>query len=155
MRKIINNETETYEYGFKLAGDLKPGTVVALTGELGSGKTTLTKAIAEGLNIKETISSPTFNIIKEYESGNVPLYHFDVYRLNTAEDLFDLGYEEYFFGEGVSIVEWADKIAELIPKDAIWIKINFGINEEERIYETDGIEPESLTVDDKTPGRSK
>ena len=137
MEIIINNEAETYEYGHKLAGELKPGQVVALTGDLGTGKTTLTKAIAEGLGINGPISSPTFSIIKEYESGKMPLYHFDVYRLHGPEDLYDLGFEEYFFGEGVTVVEWADKVKELIPEDAINIEISYGDTPDSRIYRRD------------------
>ncbi|MDO4394085.1 MAG: tRNA (adenosine(37)-N6)-threonylcarbamoyltransferase complex ATPase subunit type 1 TsaE [Bacillota bacterium] len=130
----INNETETYDFGMKMAEELKPGTVVALVGDLGTGKTTLTKAIAQGLGVSEVITSPTFTIVKEYESGRLPLYHFDVYRIGDIDEMYELGYEEYFYGEGVSIVEWADIIDELIPENAIRINIEYGINEGERIY---------------------
>ena len=131
MEFIINNEKETRDYGHKLAEELKPGQVVALIGELGTGKTTLTKAIAEGLNISEPISSPTFSIIKEYKTGRLPLYHFDVYRLNSIEEMYNLGYEEYFYGDGVTVVEWADKIEDILPEDTIRIEINYNGNHDD------------------------
>lgn len=134
MEININNEAATREYGHQLAKELKPGQVVALSGDLGAGKTTLTKAIAEGLNVDEPISSPTFAIIKEYTSGDLPLYHFDVYRLGDPEEMYNLGYEDYFYGEGVCVVEWADIISDLIPEDAIKIHISYGETPESRIY---------------------
>ena len=137
MEIIIPNEDAAKEYGHKLAEELKPGQVIALIGDLGTGKTTLTKAIAEGLNIKESISSPTFSIIKEYTSGSLPLYHFDVYRLSDPEEMYDLGYEEYFFGQGVTVVEWADKVMKLLPQNAITIHISYADTPESRIYRRD------------------
>lgn len=134
MRIVIQNELDTKRFGIELAQKLKPGDIVALIGDLGTGKTTLTKSIAEGLGITEMITSPTFAIVQEYMSGRIPLYHFDVYRLNSEEEMYELGYEEYFFGKGVCIVEWADKILELIPQDSIIISIEYGTNEEQRIY---------------------
>ena len=120
MRKVlITNEEETRAFAFSLAEKLKPGTVIALIGDLGTGKTTLTKYIACGLGITEPITSPTFTIVKEYHSGRLPLYHFDVYRLEDASDLFEIGAEEYFYGEGVSIVEWADQVAEILPDETL------------------------------------
>lgn len=131
---IIKNEDDTQEYGRALAEKLKPGSVIALIGDLGTGKTTLTKSIAKGLGIQEMITSPTFTIVQEYHKGRLPLYHFDVYRICDIEEMYELGYEEYFFGEGVCIVEWADLIMDLIPKDSIVIRIEYGSHEEERIY---------------------
>ena len=130
----IKNEQETRRFGHKLAVELVPGTVVALIGDLGTGKTSLTKAIAEGLGIEDTITSPTFNIVKEYDTGRLPLYHFDVYRIGDIDEMYELVYEEYFYGEGVSIVEWADLIEEIIPEDAVRIYIEYGREEGERIY---------------------
>ena len=100
-KRIINikGEEETYAFGAKLADKLKPGTVIAMVGDLGTGKTTLTKAIAKGLGVKETITSPTFTIVKEYEDGKMPLYHFDVYRIGDIDEMYELGYEEYFYGQ--------------------------------------------------------
>ena len=110
MREIhIKSEYETRQFGEELARTLKPGDVIALIGDLGTGKTTLTKYIARELGIMQAITSPTFTIICEYKDGRLPLYHFDVYRLNSADEMLELGYEEYFFGDGVCIVEWADK----------------------------------------------
>ncbi|MDD4200181.1 MAG: tRNA (adenosine(37)-N6)-threonylcarbamoyltransferase complex ATPase subunit type 1 TsaE [Eubacteriales bacterium] len=131
----INNEQETASFGYELGRKVQPGTVIALIGDLGTGKTTLTKAIARGLGIHELITSPTFNIVKEYRSGRLPLFHFDVYRIGDVDEMFEIGYEEYFFGEGVCVVEWADIIEEIIPEDALVIRIGYGPTEGERIYE--------------------
>ena len=130
----IKNEQETRSFGKKLAAELAPGIVIALTGDLGTGKTALTKSIAEGLGITEVITSPTFNIVKEYYSGRIPMYHFDVYRIGDIDEMYELGYEEYFYGNGVCIVEWADLIEDIITEDAIRIDIEYGENEGERIY---------------------
>lgn len=130
----IKNEQETRSFGKKLAAELAPGIVIALTGDLGTGKTALTKSIAEGLGITEVITSPTFNIVKEYYSGRIPMYHFDVYRIGDIDEMYELGYEEYFYGNGVCIVEWADLIEDIIPEDTIRIDIEYGENEGERIY---------------------
>ena len=130
----IKNEQETRSFGKKLAAELAPGIVIALTGDLGTGKTALTKSIAEGLGITEVITSPTFNIVKEYYSGRIPMYHLDVYRIGDIDEMYELGYEEYFYGNGVCIVEWADLIEDIIPEDAIRIDIEYGENEGERIY---------------------
>ncbi|MEG0292307.1 MAG: tRNA (adenosine(37)-N6)-threonylcarbamoyltransferase complex ATPase subunit type 1 TsaE [Anaerovoracaceae bacterium] len=131
---IIRNEEDTKKFGETLAETLVPGDVVALVGNLGTGKTTLTKYIAQGLGIDEMITSPTFTIVQEYKSGRLPMYHFDVYRIMDIEEMYEMGYEEYFFGDGVSIIEWADQIEEIIPEDAKIIFIEYGRNEGERIY---------------------
>src|SRR5665647_33775 len=99
---IIKDESETKKFGLNLGKDLKKGDIVALTGDLGTGKTTLTKYIGEGLGITEMITSPTFTIIQEYYSGRLPMYHFDVYRINSIEEMDELGYEEYFYGDGIT-----------------------------------------------------
>jgi tRNA threonylcarbamoyladenosine biosynthesis protein TsaE len=126
MRTVnIKNEKETRAFGLALANRLKPGAVIGLVGDLGTGKTTLTRYIAEGLGILEPIQSPTFTIIREHRTGRLPLFHFDVYRLEGPEDLFELGYEDYFFGEGVTVVEWADKVADLMPDDTLWIHLDY------------------------------
>lgn len=131
---VIKNEYETREFGKELGLKAEPGTVIALVGDLGTGKTTLTKAIAEGVGVKDVITSPTFNIVKQYDSGRLPLYHFDVYRIGDVDEMYELGYEEYFYGNGVCIIEWADIIEELIPEDALLIEIEYGEKEGERIY---------------------
>lgn len=138
VRKItIKNEKDTREFGEQLAHDFKEGDVLALMGDLGTGKTTLTKYIARELGIMDAITSPTFTIINEYYGGRLPLYHFDVYRLNGIDEMLDLGYEEYFFGEGICIVEWAEKIEKLLPENTKTIKIDYGENPDERIYTCD------------------
>ena len=135
----IANEKDTEKLGEKIGQKVQPGTVIALIGDLGTGKTTLTKSIARGLGVTETVTSPTFNIIREYRSGRLPLYHFDVYRIGDPDEMFELGYEEYFYGDGVCVVGWADIIEELLPEDAVVITIDRGASDEEREYEIEGI----------------
>lgn len=132
---ILKNEDETTKFGLNLGKNLQKGDIIALTGDLGTGKTALTKAIARGIGVKETITSPTFTIVQEYTSGRLPLYHFDVYRISDPEEMYELGYEEYFFGEGVCIIEWADLIEELLPKETKAIRLEYGAGESERIYQ--------------------
>jgi tRNA threonylcarbamoyladenosine biosynthesis protein TsaE len=136
----IASEQETEQLGERIGQTAKPGTVIALIGDLGTGKTTLTKSIARGLGVTETVTSPTFNIIREYKSGRIPLYHFDVYRIADPDEMFELGYEEYFYGDGVCVVEWADIIEDLLPEDAVVIHIDRGASEEAREYRIEGAE---------------
>ena len=130
----IKNEDDTRAFGLKLAEEAAPGTVYALIGDLGTGKTTLTKSIAEGLGIERHITSPTFTIVQEYREGRLPLFHFDVYRLRNAEDLFEIGADEYFYGRGVSVVEWADLVMEALPEDTKFIVIDYAEEENGRVY---------------------
>ena len=132
--KLLRDEQEVRSFGICLGEKASPGQIIALSGDLGAGKTTLTKAIAEGLGIRETVTSPTFTIVKEYRSGRLPLFHFDVYRIGDIDEMYELGYEEYFFGDGVCVIEWADLIEELIPEDAMRIEIAYGQTEGERVY---------------------
>ena len=125
----IKNEKETENFGRRLGESLSAGDVVAMVGDLGTGKTTLTGYIARGLGIKETVSSPTFTIIKEYNSGRLPLYHFDVYRIGDPEELFNIGADEYFDGDGVCVVEWADLVSEELPENSKYIFIEYGEKE--------------------------
>lgn len=134
----IASEKETERLGEAMGRAAAAGTVIALIGDLGTGKTTLTKSIARGLGVTETVTSPTFNIIREYRSGRIPLFHFDVYRIADPEEMYELGYEEYFYGDGVCVVEWADLIEELLPEDAVVIRIDRGASEEEREYVIEG-----------------
>ena len=141
MEKLLHiaNEKETEKLGEAIGRAAVPGMVIALIGDLGTGKTTLTKSIARGLGVTETVTSPTFNIIREYRSGRIPLFHFDVYRIGNPDEMFELGYEEYFYGDGVCVVEWADIIEELLPEDAVIIRIDRGAGEEEREYRIEGL----------------
>ncbi len=131
----LNNETDTRALGHRIAEAAEPGDVVALIGDLGTGKTALTKYIAEGLGIKGDISSPTFTIVKEYRNGRLPLYHFDVYRLGNGDELIDIGAEEMLDGDGLCVIEWADIVADVLPEDALAIRLDYGENEGERIAE--------------------
>jgi tRNA threonylcarbamoyladenosine biosynthesis protein TsaE len=114
---------ETQAVGARLGAGAKPGSVYTLDGELGTGKTVLAKGFAKGLGIDEVVSSPTFTIVQSYEGGRLALHHFDVYRIADPEEMNEIGYEEFFFGDGVCLVEWASQIEELIPEDAIRIQI--------------------------------
>ena len=138
MLKIeLNGLDETEAFGIRIGGLLKSGDILCLNGDLGAGKTTLTKSIGLGLGVDDYITSPTFALINEYE-GRIPLYHFDVYRLENVEELYDLGFDEYFYGEGVSIIEWADKIQALLPKDRIVLDIEKGVDVDRRIINVTG-----------------
>ena len=124
MVKIyLEDENKTKEIGYKLGNLLTPGSVICLIGDLGAGKTTMTQSLAKALEVDDYITSPTFTIVNEYE-GKMPLYHFDVYRIGDPEEMYEIGYEEYFFGEGVCLIEWSKLIEELIPEEAINIEID-------------------------------
>lgn len=127
------NEDETIELGKKIGALLRKGDIVCLTGDLGAGKTAITKAIAAEIGIEDSVTSPTFTIVNQYY-GKVNLNHFDVYRINHVEEMYDIGYEEYFYCEAINIVEWANLIEELIPDEHIWIDIRIGENPLERIF---------------------
>lgn len=117
------SEEMTFEIGKKLGEKADKGEIICLEGDLGVGKTVFTKGFAEGLNIEDNIDSPTFTIVQEYTEGRIPLYHFDVYRIGDISEMDEIGYEDYFFGEGVCLIEWASRIEELIPESAIHIII--------------------------------
>lgn len=112
---------ETFLVGEKIGRNALPGQVYTLNGDLGVGKTVLTQGVAKGLGIEEPISSPTFTIIQEYEGGRLPFYHFDVYRIGDLEEMEEIGYDDYFFGEGICLIEWANLIEEILPKNRITI----------------------------------
>ena len=114
---------ETAELGRRLGKEAKAGEVYTLIGDLGVGKTVFTKGIAEGLGITEPVNSPTFTIVQVYDTGRMPFYHFDVYRIGDIEEMDEIGYEDYFYGDGVCLIEWADLIEELIPKKHTAIRI--------------------------------
>lgn len=119
MREMIYetySPEETRELGRKIGAEAAPGSVYTLVGDLGVGKTVFTQGIAEGLEIEEPICSPTFTIVQVYEEGRMPFYHFDVYRIGDIEEMDEIGYEDYFYGEGVCMIEWANLIEEILPE---------------------------------------
>lgn len=121
MVKESFQEKDTFEFARQLGEQASPGEIYCLEGDLGTGKTVFAKGFAAGLGIREPVTSPTFNIVKEYEEGRLPLYHFDVYRIADPDEMYAIGYEDYFFGQGVCLVEWSSLIRELIPEGAVQI----------------------------------
>lgn len=123
--KVIESysRNDTYELGKKLGQKAVPGMIICLNGDLGVGKTVFTQGFAKGLDIDEPINSPTFTIVQEYHEGKMPFYHFDVYRIGDISEMDEIGYEDYFFGNGVCFIEWSELIKELLPKDVITITI--------------------------------
>ena len=111
------SEKDTFEFARELAGQVMPGEIYCLSGDLGVGKTVFTKGFAAGIGITEPVSSPTFTIVQIYEDGRMPLYHFDVYRIEDIEEMEEIGYEDCFFGEGVCLIEWAELIREILPEN--------------------------------------
>ena len=120
---ITNSTSETRELGAKLAEELKAGDVVLLEGELGAGKSELARGVAQGLGVQETVTSPSFTILNVYESGRLPLYHFDWYRLESSEELYELGMDEYLGGDGIALVEWPARCPDAVPEDCLRIRI--------------------------------
>lgn len=114
---------ETFAIGEKIGREATPGRVYTLNGDLGVGKTVFTQGVAAGLGIKEPVNSPTFTIVQVYEEGRLPFYHFDVYRIGDIEEMEEIGYEDYFYGEGLCMIEWAQLIEEIIPENARHITI--------------------------------
>ena len=114
---------ETHALGKKIGETARPGDVYTLVGDLGVGKTVFTQGIADGLGITEPVSSPTFTIVQVYEEGRMPFYHFDVYRIGDIEEMDEIGYEDYFYGEGVCLIEWADLIREILPEQMCRVTI--------------------------------
>ena len=122
LRYLTNSPEETEDLGANLARILRPGTVIAYTGDLGAGKTAFTRGLAKGLDCMEPVSSPTYTIVNEYLSGRMPLFHFDMYRLGSSDELFDIGWEDYLSRGGVCAVEWSENVADAM-EDAILIHI--------------------------------
>ncbi len=118
-----DSEKETLKLGERLAKDAFPGQIITLDGELGCGKTVFAKGFAKGLGIEEPVTSPTFTIVQTYETGRLPLYHFDVYRIEEPEEMYECGMDEYLFSDGVCIIEWAKNIAPVLPNDVLGIEI--------------------------------
>lgn len=131
MEFITKNIDETTNLGYKLGLLVNSGDVICLTGDLGTGKTHITKGIALGLNIRDIITSPTFNIVNEYDSGRIKLNHFDVYRVNDPDEIYAIGFDDYIFSDAVSIIEWANYIEDILPKEFLHIHIEKNPNENE------------------------
>lgn len=116
-------EEQTEALGFRLGQLIQPGAVIAYTGDLGAGKTAFTRGLARGLGIPDRVTSPTFTIVNEYEGGRLPLFHFDMYRLGSSDELFDIGWEDYLARGGVCAVEWSENVADALPVDTVRVRI--------------------------------
>ena len=138
MELHSHNEAETEAAGARLAAALAPGSVVAYEGGLGMGKTAFTRGLAAGLGYKGRVTSPTFTIVNEYEGGRLPLFHFDMYRLNSADDLFDIGWEDYLARGGVCAVEWSEIVSDALEDGVLRVDIWRGAGEGERIITITG-----------------
>ena len=126
MKKTITETScmeETAKYAYEMASKAQPGQVYALIGDLGVGKTVFTKGFARGLGIEEPVSSPTFTILQIYEEGRLPLYHFDVYRIEEPEEMEEVGFDDYIYGDGVCLIEWANRIEDILPEETIYVVI--------------------------------
>lgn len=139
MFVVSNSPQETEEYGKKLAQKLVPGNVIAFTGGLGAGKTTFTRGLARGLGVKSLVTSPTYTIVNEYEESPTPLIHFDLYRLQTEEELFEIGWDEYLERGGILVLEWAENGKNFLPKDTIWVEIT-PLDENRRQIQVSGLQ---------------
>ena len=140
MEFVSESEAETEALGARLARVLKPGAVVAFTGDLGAGKTAFTRGLARGLGVGERVTSPTFTIVNEYEGGRLPLFHFDLYRLGSSDELFDIGWEDYLSRGGVCAVEWSENVADALEEDAIRVDLRRGESDGQRIITIEGVE---------------
>ena len=118
-----NSAKETFQLGKKIGERALPGQIYTLNGDLGVGKTVFTQGVARGLEIQEPVNSPTFTIVQEYDGGRLPFYHFDVYRIGDIEEMEEIGYDDYFFGEGICLIEWAELIEEILPEKVISVTI--------------------------------
>jgi len=139
------NEKETIRLGEIIGANLEAGDVVCLDGQLGTGKTVIAKAIAVSLGVDEYVTSPSYTIINEY-NGKLPVYHFDVYRIDDVDEMYELGYEEYFFGTGVCIIEWASMIEELLPENCLFVKLKQAEDFNQREFEISGKEETVLKI---------
>ncbi len=141
MVKESNSAKDTFELGFEMGKKSASGQVYCLDGDLGTGKTVFTAGFAKGLGIEEAICSPTFTLLQVYEEGRLPLYHFDVYRIEDPDEMFEIGFDEYIFGEGVCLIEWGSAIAGLLPENTIYIAIEKDLDR--------GFDYRIITVKDK------
>ena len=137
MEFYSHSERETEDLGARLGERLQPGTVIAYTGDLGAGKTAFTRGLARGLGVTDRVTSPTYTIVNEYE-GNIPLFHFDMYRLDDSDALFDIGWEDYLDRGGVCVVEWSENVADALPPDTVVVTIERGQGDEDRIITVTG-----------------
>lgn len=140
MEFNTHSPAETRALGERLADVLAPGAVVAFTGDLGAGKTAFVSGMAAALGVEERVTSPTFTIVNEYEGGRLPLFHFDMYRLGDADELFHIGWEDYLARGGICAVEWSENVAEAIEDDAIRVSIRRGVGDNDRIITIEGVE---------------
>ena len=138
MQITTHSADETQALGQKLASRLAPGDVIAYFGDLGAGKTAFTRGLAQGLGITDPVTSPTYTIVNEYRSGRLPLFHFDMYRLDSSDALFDIGWEDYLERGGICIVEWSENVADAMPADAVTVTIERGSGDDERIITVTG-----------------
>ena len=132
---------ETFEVGRTIGMNAKPGQIYTLTGDLGVGKTVFTQGVAAGLGITEPVNSPTFTIIQEYEDGRLPFYHFDVYRIGDLEEMEEIGYDDYFLGQGICLIEWAELIEEILPEKRIEVTIEKDLEK--------GFEYRKITIEER------
>ena len=132
---------ETFEVGRKIGMNAKPGQIYTLTGDLGVGKTVFTQGVAAGLGITEPVNSPTFTIIQEYEDGRLPVYQFDVYRIGDLAEMEEIGYDDYFFGQGICLIEWAELIEEILPEKRIEVTIEKDLEK--------GFEYRKITIEER------
>ena len=132
---------ETFEVGRTIGMNANPGQIYTLTGDLGVGKTVFTQGVAAGLGITEPVNSPTFTIIQEYEDGRLPFYHFDVYRIGDLEEMEEIGYDDYFFGQGICLIEWAELIEEILPEKRIEVTIEKNLEK--------GFEYRKITIEER------
>ncbi len=140
MTYVTNSPAETEALGQRLAERLQPGDVIAYTGDLGAGKTAFTRGLARGLGITERITSPTFTIVNEYQGGRLPLFHFDMYRLGSSDELYEIGWEDYLARGGVCAVEWSEIVADALEEDCIRVDIRQGETENQRKITIEGVE---------------
>ena len=132
--KIIETHSpeETYKVGYDLGNSAEKGQIFCMSGDLGVGKTVFTQGFAAGLGVEDNVNSPTFTIVQEYEDGRIPLYHFDVYRLGSPEEIYEIGYEDYINNDGVALIEWANIIESELPKKYIKIEFEYALDKEEQ-----------------------
>lgn len=141
------DQKETLTVGEQLGKKAESGTVICVDGDLGVGKTVLAQGIAKGLGVNEPVVSPTFTIVQEYHDGRIPFYHFDVYRIEDPDEMYEIGFEEYFYGDGVCMVEWSELIAELLPPESIHVTIRKDLKQgpDHRMITIEGIEKSQMS----------